>query len=179
MGAVLHTLNIRLFPDQLTYIVNHAADKVVVVDGSLCPLLAQLLPAPQTVRPRRGLRHGRPSPLEGCRPQVHDHADLLEGRPTAFDWPELDEHSAAAMCYTSGTTGNPKGVVYSHRSICLHSHAGGDGRVVRLHRSATVLLAVVPQFHVNAWGLPYAAFMVGVNIVMPDRFLQPEPRSPR
>jgi fatty-acyl-CoA synthase len=127
MGAVLHTLNIRLFPEQLVYVANHAEDHVVIVDDSLVPLLAPHLPQLTTVT--HVLVAGpdaASADLEALRAsgkQVQLYEDLLAGRPEEFDWPEMDEHDAAAMCYTSGTTGNPKGVVYSHRSAWLHSLA--------------------------------------------------------
>ena len=174
MGAVLHTLNLRLFPEQLTYIANHAEDQVILVDGTLVPLLAKVLPTFETVR-HVVVVNGDASTLtapDGV--TVHAWADLLADRPTEFDWPVIDEKSAAAMCYTSGTTGNPKGVVYSHRSIWLHSTqvCSSDGMGLT---SNDRTLAIVPQFHAMSWGLPYAAFMCGAGMIMPDRFLQPEP----
>lgn len=108
------------------------------------------------------------------RPRVHEYEELIAGKPTAYDWPELDERRAAAMCYTSGTTGDPKGVVYSHRSVYLHSMQVNMTESMGLTDQDTSLV-VVPQFHVNAWGLPHATFMTGVNMLMPDRFLQPAP----
>ena len=174
MGAVLHTLNLRLFPEQLTYIANHAEDQVILVDGTLVPLLAKVLPTFETVR-HVIVVNGDPAALDapsGVR--VHSYQDLLAEAPDTFDWPELDERSAAAMCYTSGTTGNPKGVVYSHRSIWLHSMevCMTDSMAIS---QADRALVIVPQFHAMSWGLPYAAFMVGAALIMPDRFLQPEP----
>jgi fatty-acyl-CoA synthase len=177
MGAVLHALNIRLFPEQVIYVTNHAQDQVVVLDNSLAEPFSRLLPQLSTLR--HVIVNG-PIPeavrkaLESA-PQieaVHDWDTLLSAQPTTFDWPELDERDASSMCYTSGTTGNPKGVVYSHRSNYLHTmqvpFAMGYGQGDRL-------LAVVPMFHANAWGLPYAALMMGASLIMPDRFLQAEP----
>ncbi|MCI2416984.1 long-chain fatty acid--CoA ligase [Saccharopolyspora sp. K220] len=174
MGAVLHTLNIRLFPDQLVYVANHAEDEVVLVDSTLLPLFQKLLPELATVRHvivvgADGAALEAPAGVE-----VHGYEELLAEQPDEFDWPELDERSAAAMCYTSGTTANPKGVVYSHRSVYLHSMqvCMTDGMALS---QADRSLAVVPMFHAMSWGLPYAAFMVGASLIMPDRFLRPEP----
>ena len=161
--------------DQLAWIVNHAADRVVIVNGSLLPLLAPLLPQLHDGRARGGLRPRRPlRSSRAPRAQVHEYEELLAGKPTTYDWPELDERQAAAMCYTSGTTGDPKGVVYCHRSIYLHSMQVNMAQSMGL-TDADTSLVVVPQFHVNAWGLPHATFMTGVNMLMPDRFLQPAP----
>ncbi|MGX1271023.1 fatty-acyl-CoA synthase [Streptomyces phaeoluteigriseus] len=174
MGAVLHTLNLRLPAEQLAWIVNHAADRVVIANGSLLPLLAPLLPHLKTVEHVVVTGPGDRSLLAGASAQVHEYEELIAGKPTAYDWPELDERQAAAMCYTSGTTGDPKGVVYSHRSIYLHSMQVNMAQSMGLTDHDTTLV-VVPQFHVNAWGLPHATFMTGVNMLMPDRFLQPAP----
>jgi fatty-acyl-CoA synthase len=174
MGAVLHTLNVRLFPEQLGYIIDHADDLVVLADGSVLPLLARVLPDCPSVKHVVVNGPADMSVLDGLDLEVHAWEDLIRDQPDNFDWVEGDEHDAAAMCYTSGTTGNPKGVVYSHRSIYLHSMqvCMGDGFSVNARDRA---LAVVPMFHAMAWGLPYAALMVGASLVMPDRFLTPEP----
>ncbi|MFE9766710.1 long-chain fatty acid--CoA ligase [Streptomyces sp. NPDC005808] len=174
MGAVLHTLNLRLPAEQLAYIVNHAADRVIIANGSLLPLLAPLLPHLPTVEHVVVSGPGDRSLLDGATARVHEYEELIAGRPTTYDWPELDERTAAAMCYTSGTTGDPKGVVYSHRSIYLHSMQVNMAQSMGLTDRDTTLV-VVPQFHVNAWGLPHATFMTGINLLMPDRFLQPAP----
>ncbi|MET9039516.1 long-chain fatty acid--CoA ligase [Streptomyces mirabilis] len=174
MGAVLHTLNLRLPAEQLVFIVNHAADRVIIANGSLLPLLAPLLPHLSTVEHVVVSGPGDRSLLEGASVQVHEYDELIAGKPTTYDWPELDERAAAAMCYTSGTTGDPKGVIYSHRSIYLHSMQVNMAQSMGLTDQDTSLV-VVPQFHVNAWGLPHATFMTGVNLLMPDRFLQPAP----
>ncbi|WP_307066757.1 long-chain fatty acid--CoA ligase [Streptomyces sp. B3I8] len=174
MGAVLHTLNLRLPAGQLAWIVNHAADRVIIVNGSLIPLLAPLLPHLPTVEHVVVTGPGDRAPLDGVRPGVHEYEELIAGKPAAYDWPELDERRAAAMCYTSGTTGDPKGVIYSHRSVYLHSMQVNMTESMGLTDQDTSLV-VVPQFHVNAWGLPHATFMTGVNMLMPDRFLQPAP----
>ncbi|MFE3291688.1 long-chain fatty acid--CoA ligase [Rhodococcus sp. NPDC059234] len=174
MGAVLHTLNIRLFPEQLVHVANHAEDHVVIVDPTLVPLLAPQLPQLTTVKHVIVTGKDTAGLQAPAGVQVHSYEELLAGQPQEFDWPEVDERSAAAMCYTSGTTGDPKGVVYSHRSIYLHSMqvCMSDGPNLRQGDRA---LAVVPQFHAMSWGLPYAAFMIGASLIMPDRFLQPGP----
>lgn len=174
MGAVLHTLNIRLFTEQLVYIANHAEDHVVLVDATLVPLLQKAVPELKTVR-HVVVVGGDPASISvPAGIEVHDYEELLSGQPDTFDWPEVDERAAAAMCYTSGTTGNPKGVVYSHRSIYLHSMQVCMTDGMGLSQSDRAL-AVVPMFHAMSWGLPYAAMMVGASMIMPDRFLQPEP----
>lgn len=173
-GAVLHTLNLRLPAEQLVWIVAHADDKVVIVNGSLLPMLAPVLPRMPSIEHVVVAGPGDRSLLAGAAPRVHDYEELIAGRPTHYDWPELDERQAAVMCYTSGTTGEPKGVVYSHRSIYLHSMQVNMAESMSLTDHDTTLV-VVPQFHVNAWGLPHAAFMSGVSMLMPDRFLQPAP----
>jgi fatty-acyl-CoA synthase len=174
MGAVLHTLNIRLFPEQLVFVANHAEDQVVLVDGTLVPLLAKQLPLMKTVR-HVVVANGDPATLEApSGVEVHSYDELLAGQPDTFDWPDVDERSAAAMCYTSGTTGDPKGVAYSHRSIWLHSMQVCMTDSMRLSEPDKAL-AIVPMFHAMSWGLPYAALMVGASLVLPDRFLQPAP----
>ena len=174
MGAVLHTLNIRLFPEQLVYVANDAEDKVVIVDDSVLPLLARVASQLKTVETYIVVGDGDASALEGHGAQVLRYEELLAAAKTTYDWPDLDERSAAAMCYTSGTTGNPKGVVYSHRSSVLHSWGITSGAILALNQY-DVILSIVPMFHANAWGLPYAGWMVGANFAMPDRFLQAEP----
>ena len=178
MGAVLHTLNIRLFPEQLVYIANHAEDQVVVVDDSLVPLLAKQLGKLETVK--HVLVSGPDAAsadldsLRASGKEVTLYDDLLADQPEEFDWPVVDERDAAAMCYTSGTTGNPKGVVYSHRSAWLHSQAVCTAAIAGLDFHDRIL-PIVPMFHANAWGLAYAALMSGASLCMPDRWLQAEP----
>jgi len=180
MGAVLHTLNLRLDPEIIGYIATHAGDDVVIVDPSLAPLLAQVLPHAAAIRhvivtgAIGETDSSALAALAGPGRQVHSYEDLLAAQPAAFDWPDVDERSAAAMCYTSGTTGHPKGVVYSHRSMHLHSMAVNTGSVFAMSERDRVL-PVVPMYHANAWGLPYAAVMAGASLIMPGRYLQPEP----
>jgi len=181
MGAVLHTLNLRLDPHVIGYIADHAEDDVVIVDPSLVPLLVQVLPHAPAIRHVVVTSGGTnseefvpPAELVAAGRPVHSYEALLAAQPATFDWPDVDERSAAAMCYTSGTTGHPKGVVYSHRSMHLHSMAVCMGGVFGLSEADRVL-PVVPMFHANAWGLPYAAMLAGASLIMPDRFLQPEP----
>ncbi|MCW2876779.1 MAG: fadD14 [Sphaerisporangium sp.] len=173
MGAVLHTLNIRLFPEQVAYIANHAEDDVLIVDASLVPLLAPILPEMKNVRHVIISGEADTGPLLSAGKDLHDYRTLLDAASDGFDWPEVDERAAASMCYTSGTTGNPKGVVYSHRSAYLHSMSVCTANAMGLSAGDRVL-PIVPMFHANAWGLPYAALMAGASLVMPDRFLQGE-----
>jgi fatty-acyl-CoA synthase len=179
MGAVLHTLNLRLAPDQIGYIGNHAEDYVIITEPTLAPLLAQVLPHLKTVRhilltgSPAGPETGAADTLVGPGREVHLYEELLSTADEAFSWPDLDERTAAAMCYTSGTTGMPKGVVYSHRSTYLHSMGVCLGNVFALSDEDRVL-PVVPMFHANAWGLAYASVLSGADLIMPGRFLQPE-----
>src|SRR5205807_517963 len=168
MGAVLHTLNLRLDPQQLAYVVNHAEDRVVLVDASLIPLLAAIRSHLTTIERIIVIGQGDTAALG----EVLSYEELLAAESPDYPWPALAEKSAAAMCYTTGTTGAPKGVVYSHRSISLHCLA--EWGAFSLKESDRALV-IVPMFHVNAWGIPYTAFMLGADLLMPDRFLQPEP----
>src|SRR5256885_2022155 len=175
MGAVLHPLNLRLFPEQLIYIATHAEDRVVIVDSTLIPLLAKNLPQMSTVEHVVVVGGGDAEPLKSAgQVTVHRWDELLADKPTRYDWPDVDERDAAALCYTSGTTGNPKGVAYSHRSIWLHSMQVCMTQAFGLTTHSREL-AIVPMFHAMAWGLPYACFMSGASLVMPDRFLQAAP----
>jgi fatty-acyl-CoA synthase len=175
MGAVLHTLNLRLSADQVGYIATHAGDYAVIADASLIPLLAKFLPLADTIKHvivSGAADDAALASLAGPCREVHSYEELLAAVPDSFDWPDLDERSAAAMCYTSGTTGLPKGVVYSHRSTYLHSMAVCTANALAVTERDRVL-PVVPQFHANAWGLAYAALMSGADLVMPDRFMTP------
>ncbi len=170
MGAVLHTLNIRLFPEQLAYVVNHAEDKAIVVDASLIPLLARVRDQLTTVK---HIIVAGAGDTDGLGPTL-SYDELLGAEEPGFDWPEFDEHQAAAMCYTTGTTGNPKGVAYSHRSTFLHSMAITSASSLGINEQDRVL-SIVPMFHANAWGTPYGAFFTGADMVMPQQFLQAAP----
>jgi fatty-acyl-CoA synthase len=175
MGAVLHPLNIRLPADHLAYSANQVADKIVLVDGTLIPALAPILPKLSTVEHVVVVGDGDVEPLAAAGKPVHRFEELVGSQPDTFDWQyDGDETEAAAICYSSGTVGLPKGVAYSHRSIWLHSMqiaAAGSFGFAPTTRS----LVVVPMFHVMAWGMPHAAFMTGAGLLMPDRFLTPEP----
>jgi fatty-acyl-CoA synthase len=175
MGAVLHTLNLRLSADQVGYIATHAADHAVIVDASLVPLFASVLPFADTIKHvivSGTADQAALASLAGPGREVHSYEDLLAAAAASYDWPDIDERSAAAMCYTSGTTGLPKGVAYSHRSTYLHSMAVCTPNALGVAQSDRVL-PIVPQFHANAWGLPYACLMGGADLVMPDRFMIP------
>ena len=169
MGAINHTLNIRLFPEQIAYIINHAEDRVILVDESLAPLLAKVAPHLKTVERYIVIGHN-----DGLLPNAIGYEEFIASEPTQFDWPEVDERSAAAMCYTSGTTGNPKGVAYSHRSEFVHALAACQIGTLGIREEDRILL-VPPMFHANAWGLPYAGWMAGADLILPSRFLQAEP----
>src|SRR3954449_10051945 len=159
IGAVLHTLNIRLFPEQLAYIANHAQDKLLFVDDSLLEMLEPIAPTFASIE--RTIVLG------------DEYEQLLAAQEPSFDYPELDDRQAAGLCYTSGTTGNPKGVLYSHRSNVLHALGKclADGIGVR---HGDRVMPVVPMFHANAWGFPYACMMSGADMVMPSRFTTAE-----
>ncbi len=166
MGSVLHTLNIRLHPDQVAWITNHAQDRVVFVDATLVPVFAKIAPGLTTVERIVVMGDVDASALPG---EVLSYEDLLASASPSFDWPEPAEDDAAAMCYTSGTTGNPKGVVYSHRSTYLHSMMVNLADCLGL-TAGDAVLPVVPMFHANAWGIPYAAMMAGAKLVFAGQF---------
>ena len=176
MGAVLHTLNLRLSPHDLEYIVNHAGDRVIVVDEDLLPLVEELAPKLGCVE------HWVVSSLAGGRergaydtslPNVVDYEELIDGRADTFDWPELDENAPMGLCYTSGTTGNPKGVMYTHRSTYLHTMAQAMTDSMSLS-ALDCLCGIVPMFHAMCWGLPFTANMLGCKQVYPSRYMQPD-----
>ena len=169
MGAVLHTLNLRLFPDQLEFTISDAGDSVLFVDKTLIPVLNQVAGRIPSVRSIVVMNDGGALPEHNLG-ELLDYETLMSAEKQDFSWPKLDEWSAAAMCYTSGTTGNPKGVVYSQRSQYLHAMA-----VLQVDNLALsereVVLPVVPMFHANSWGLPYAAGLAGCTLIFPDRFM--------
>jgi fatty-acyl-CoA synthase len=169
MGAVLHTINPRLFQTQIEYIVQHAEDQYLFFDISFSALVEQLAPHLPHVKGFIAMTDRAHMPQADI-PRLLCYEELLAPESTAFDWPCLDENSAASLCYTSGTTGNPKGVLYSHRSCVLHSWAACTVDGMSLSSNDAVLL-VVPMFHVNAWGMPYAGAMCGARLVMPGPLL--------
>jgi fatty-acyl-CoA synthase len=171
MGAVIHTLNLRLFPDQLQFVIQDADDTVICVDRSLLPVLERIAGRIPSVRHIVVLDDDRgadlpPSPLG----ELLDYETLLAAESSSFAWPAVDERAAAAMCYTSGTTGDPKGVVYSHRSQVLHAMSCLQRGSMGIDED-DVVLPIVPMFHANCWGLPYAAGLAGASLIFPDRFM--------
>jgi fatty-acyl-CoA synthase len=163
MGAVLHTLNIRLFEDDLRYIVSHAEDRIILLDASLAETMPRF----------EGVEHEVLMPdAEGSREGALDYEELVASGDPEFEFPDVDENAAAAMCYTSGTTGRPKGVVYSHRSTVLHTLLANQADGIGLRERDTVL-PIVPMFHANAWGIPYAAAMAGSKQVLPGPKMDP------
>ena len=165
-GRVLHTLNPRLHPDQLTWIVNHAEDTVLAFDTSFLPLVQKVHAQCPTVRHWVALCEADALPTDTGIPNLVSFEAWLATHPLQYTWPELDERSASSMCYTSGTTGDPKGAVYSHRSTILHAYGGALPDTLGLSARDSVL-PVVPMFHVNAWGIPYSAAAVGCKLVFP------------
>ena len=168
-GVVLHTINPRLFPEQLEYIINHAGDRVLFFDVCFAPLVEKLAPRLKTVRQFVALSDR--GQLPQCRvPHLYCHEDLLAEQDSGYEWPDLDENSASSLCYTSGTTGNPKGVLYTHRSTLLHSMSSCSVDALGLSAVDSALV-VAPMFHVNAWGIPYSAALCGAKLVLPGPML--------
>jgi fatty-acyl-CoA synthase len=166
MGGVCHTINPRLFPEQIVYIVNHAEDQLLFVDLNLLPLVEKLHSQFKTVRHVVAMTDRAHLPTDVKIPNLLVYEELIADKPSTYEWPTFDERTASSLCYTSGTTGNPKGVLYSHRSTVLHAYGAALPDTLGLS-ARSVVLPVVPMFHVNAWGLPYTAAMVGAKIVFP------------
>jgi fatty-acyl-CoA synthase len=169
IGAVLHTTNIRLFPEQLMWAFEHAGDKAIFVDASLVPAVEKALAVKPGWASTLVVMGGDGS---ATLPGALDYEALLRDRPVSFDWPELDERSAAILCYTSATTGDPKGVLFTHRSTVLHALAAGLASALNIQQT-DVVMPVVPMFHVNAWGVPFVAPMIGAGLVLPGPKLDP------
>lgn len=166
MGAVLHTVNPRLFPEQIDYIVNHAEDQYLFFDLTFVPIVEKLAPQLKSVKGFVLMTDAAHMPKDSKIPNLLCYEDLIGKESGAFDWPVFDEKTASSLCYTSGTTGNPKGVLYSHRSTVLHSYAVCQRDGLNLG-SADSALVIVPLFHANAWGVPYGACMSGAKLVFP------------
>ncbi len=165
-GMLMHTINPRLHPEQLAYIINHADDRAVLFDATFARLVQDLVPHCPRVASWICLGdRDRMPPADGI-PHLMCYEELLAGESGEFDWPEFDERTGAALCYTSGTTGNPKGALYSHRSLVINGIAIGNPGILGLSRSAAIL-PIVPMFHINAWCIPYAAFITGAKLVLP------------
>ncbi|MFY8103906.1 MAG: 3-(methylthio)propionyl-CoA ligase [Ramlibacter sp.] len=165
-GRVLHTLNPRLHPDQVVWIANHAEDRVLCFDATFLPLVQAVHARCPTIRQYVMLCDAKALPADTGIPNLVAYEDWIGRHPTAYEWPQFDENSASSMCYTSGTTGNPKGALYSHRSTLLHAYAAALPDVMGLSARDSVL-PVVPMFHVNAWGIPYSAALTGCKLVFP------------
>jgi fatty-acyl-CoA synthase len=165
-GSILHTLNPRLFPEQVEYIVNHAEDKFLFIDLPFLPLIESVSDNIQNVEGFIILCDKESMPSDSKLKNLMCYEELIDNESDEFQWPELDENTASSLCYTSGTTGNPKGVLYSHRSTILHAWYACAANAMNVS-STTVILPVVPMFHVNAWGIPYAVAMFGAKLVLP------------
>ncbi|MBL8673909.1 MAG: AMP-binding protein, partial [Rhodospirillales bacterium] len=166
IGSVCHTINPRLFPEQIVYIVNHAEDRLLFVDINLLPLVEKLAPQFQGVRHIVAMCDRAHLPAGLNIPGLLVYEELIDAQPGTLEWPEFDERTASSLCYTSGTTGNPKGVLYHHRSTLLHAYASALPDSIGLS-ARDVVLPVVPMFHVNAWGLPYSGCLSGAKLVFP------------
>ncbi len=169
-GAVLHTINPRLHPEQLAYIANHAEDQVLLFDLTFLPLIEAVAAHCKTVKAWVLMCDADRMPKESKIPNLLCYEALIAGASTQYDWPLFDENSAATLCYTSGTTGNPKGALFSHRSTVLHAYASAMPNALNVSATDTVL-PVVPMFHVNAWGLPYSVLLSGAKMVFPGAAL--------
>jgi fatty-acyl-CoA synthase len=169
IGAVLHTVNIRLFPEQVVWVFEHAGDKLVFVDASLAPIVARACATTLAEKNFSFVVMGESDALAGAR----NYEELLAAQPETFPWPDVDERSAAILCYTSATTGDPKGVLFTHRSTVLHTLCSGLSDSLGFS-ARDVVLPVVPMFHVNAWGVPYLIPMIGAKLVLPGAKLDPQ-----
>lgn len=169
-ARVLHTINPRLAPDQIVWIINDAEDAVVCFDLTFLPIIEAVAAKCPTVKRWVLMADSSRTPEKSAIPNLIDYESWIAAESAIYAWPEIDERTAAALCYTSGTTGNPKGVLYSHRSTLLHAYAGAMPDAMNLSSRDSVL-PVVPMFHVNAWGIPYVAAMVGVKLVFPGAAL--------
>ena len=165
-GRVLHTINPRLHPDQIAWIANHAEDQILCFDLTFLPLVQAVHAKCPTIRKWVALCDPDKLPVDSGVPNLVSYEDWVGGQSTEYQWPVFDENSASSMCYTSGTTGNPKAALYSHRSTMLHAYAAALPDVMRISARDSVL-PVVPMFHVNAWGIPYSAALVGCKLVFP------------
>ncbi|MCG2462015.1 long-chain fatty acid--CoA ligase [Flavobacteriaceae bacterium F89] len=171
IGAVCHTINIRLSLQQIEFIINHAEDKVVFVDASLVPILEKIASRLETVE--RYVIINAPENFSTTLPNIMHYDDLMDGSSEDYEWPALNENDACGMCYTSGTTGLPKGVLYSHRSTYLHAFAITSANAANMS-AQDIYLLIVPQFHVMAWGAPYSGLLAGSTMILPSLHLQPE-----
>jgi fatty-acyl-CoA synthase len=165
-GRVLHTINPRLHPDQIAWIANHAEDQVLCFDLTFLPIVQAIHAKSKTIRHYVALCDADKLPKDSGIPNLVSYEDWIGGQPTGYEWPAFDENSASSMCYTSGTTGNPKAALYSHRSTILHAFAAALPDVMSIS-ARDAILPVVPMFHVNAWGIPYSAALVGAKLVFP------------
>lgn len=172
LGAVTHTVNPRLFPEQLVYIMNHAEDKVLMLDVTFVPLIEKIAPMLKTIE-HYVIMVGRDHMPETSLSGALSYEELLEAEEGDYTWPTFDENTACSLCYTSGTTGNPKGVLYSHRSNFLHTLLALSGDTLGVGANTTIL-PVVPMFHANAWGIPYAAAGAGAKLVLNGPHHEPE-----
>ncbi|MBL8674309.1 MAG: long-chain-fatty-acid--CoA ligase [Rhodospirillales bacterium] len=166
IGAVLHTINPRLAPDHVAYIANHAEDQIILVDLNLLPIVEGVIDRLETVRHVVVMTDRAHMPASSKIANLLCYEELIADRPGTLSWPDFDERTASSLCYTSGTTGNPKGVLYSHRSTLIHTMMSSNGSVIPMDPDTTVL-PVVPMFHANAWGLVYAAPIAGAKLVLP------------